>query len=281
MKIVEDFTDKQEFFKWYFAEVKKYVPNYKALAKSNNSKVIAEKLPHLGSDYRDFMFRRVREIINFPDNITLVFKSNFHTWASTANTLKKRIEIWLPPYAQWQIYYPPIIKAGIQHEMGHILNRDLEVDMKGLKRDGVNICQDCRINANIDEEDMDSLHASTYRFEMKEEPTDLIIPKYFYPKGLKIPFRGRVYGWRQTYDFWKRQASKSDDDGEPKKKPKKYFEQPKVGDIVQVRSGDNEGDLGVVTAVDSAGNCTVKPMTIEEVEQHFKEMQGGSYTGIK
>ena len=283
MRLVDDFTDKEKFFKWYFDKIAEYVPNYKAIAKTHKTEIIAQKLPHLGAEYRDFMFKRIREIIDFPNDVTLVFKSNFHTWASTANTLKKRIEIWLPPYAQWQIYYEPIIKAGIQHEMGHITNRDLELDIKGKDSGLVNRCQDCRINANIDEEDMECLHASTYRFNINPKTDDLLIPKMWYPTKLKMPFRGRVYGWLTTYDLFKRANPSQSGDGEPKPKPKKYFEQPQVGDIVQISKGDDAGDLGMVTAVDSNGKCTVTPMTLEEVESHFASMKngGGSYSGIK
>jgi len=44
---------------------------------------------------------------------------------------KRRLEILCPTYAYFHLRYDPIIKAAIQHEMGHILNRDYKVNTIG------------------------------------------------------------------------------------------------------------------------------------------------------
>tara|TARA_R110002020_G_scaffold44348_10_gene128024 strand:- start:126 stop:956 length:831 start_codon:yes stop_codon:yes gene_type:complete len=275
MRIVEDFNNTEDFFNWYVPKIEEFVPNLKAYVLSDRHADIARQIPKISKEYVQFMFNRIREIINVPDNVKLVYDSGMYTWASTYNTMRKRLEIIVPPYAQYQIYYPPIIKAAIQHEMGHIINRDYTVATKGKDSNAVNICMDCRINANINRDWLSDLTNATYKFLYKKGFD--IVPEHFYPQ-IGMPYNGKVHGWKQIYHFWKMHQKTLPPSEEPKtKKPdsKKIYEQPKVGDIVQISSGDNEGDLGMVLDVDENGKCDILPMTIAQVDAHFEGLSAG------
>jgi len=279
MRLREDFDNNKDFFDWYIPKIKEFVPNLEALVKTDKHAKISKKLPKISKDYVLWMFKRIREIFPIPPYVKLVYSANYHTWASRYNSQRKRLEILVPPYGQYQVYYPPIIIAAIQHELGHILNRDFAVTAEGKDQNGVNICMDCRINADIDRQMLDDLTNATYKFYYVK--TDNIVPETFYPK-INMPYNGRVHGWRQIYQFYiaHKKSLPTDPTKEPKPKPNTYFEQPKVGDIVQVSKGEQEGDLGLVLDVDEKGRCTILPMTVEEVDEYFAE-QGSGYSGLK
>ena len=134
------FETSDKFFDWFLGKIEKYSPNYRELVINSaaaarqgvdNHGIIVQSLPTLSDSQMKEMFSSIRDIINIPDNFYLIYDSRIKTYASQLNTQKKRLEIVCPTYAYYHLRYPPVIKAAMQHEMGHLLNQDYAVNTKG------------------------------------------------------------------------------------------------------------------------------------------------------
>jgi hypothetical protein len=217
------------------------------------------------------MFARIREIIKIPDNFYLVYNSKIETYASAYNPDKRRLEIICPTYAYYHLRFPPIIKAAMQHEMGHLLNKDYAVNTKG-HNGCANQCMDIRINHHIDREWLRDLLDAVYNFKTKKHFSMLVPEDTLANYGLK-PKKHGTYSYQQIHQYY----HLNDKDPEPKKEePKKVYNLPKVGDIVLI---NETYDYGKVVAIEN-GKAVVEKMTVDEVREHFgvekKDNGGGS-----
>jgi hypothetical protein len=265
LKDREPFKTSDEFFDWYVPVIKSFVPALKAYVLAGRHNSIVKRIPKLSAEQRDYMFAKIREISPVPSNVFLVYSPSMQTWACTFNRQKKRLELIVPTYAYYQLMYPPIIIAGVQHEMGHILNKDLMVQLSGYAN-SVNICMDCRINSQINEDYLMDLYDGVYYFRMKSFTP--IIPKFFYPQiGLPYIEGGADYSWKTLHDYYIYNETQKPQN-KKKEEPESYVKDPEVGDIVQVRKGDKEGSYGrVVDIVD--GKSVIEEMTEEQVSDYF------------
>lgn len=263
------FKTSDEFFDWFLSEIETYSPNYKELVINassaasqgiDNNAIIVQSLPKLTNEQVAEMFIEIREIINIPDNFYLVYNSKINTYASRYNTEKKRLEIICPTYAWYHLRYPPVIKAAMQHEMGHLLNRDYAVNTKG-HNGCANQCMDIRINHHIDREWLRDLFDAVYYF--RASTFKMLVPEETLENyGLRLKKYG-TYSYQQIHKYY----HLNDEDPKPKKpKPKKVYNLPKVGDIVLI---NKTSDYGRVTEI-KEGKAVVEKMTVDEVKEHFK-----------
>jgi len=254
------FENSDAFFNWFLPEIEKHVPNYAELALNGQHHVIVQSLPRLTSEKVTDMFIEIRNQIKIPSNFYLVYDSKIQTYASRYNTEKKRLEIICPTYAYYHLRYPPVIKAAMQHEMGHLLNRDYAVNTKGHSG-CANQCMDIRINHHIDRDWLRDLFNAVYYF--KTSDFVMLVPEETLENyGLRLKKYG-TYSYQQIHTYY----HLNDSDPKPKKpEPKKVFNLPKVGDIVLI---NKSGDYGKVTEIKD-GKAVVKKMTIKEVQEHFK-----------
>jgi hypothetical protein len=281
---MEKFDTSDEFFDWFLPTLEGYVPNYKELVINapqaamqgvDNHRVIASKLPTLTSDEVEYVFEKVREAIAIPNDVFLVYEKELHTYASGYNARKKRLEIYLPTYVFYHLRYDPIIRAAIQHEMGHILNRDYKVITEKGHSGCANRCMDIRINHHIDRDELRDLFNAVYYF--KVESFTMLVPEEVLP-SYGIPLRKHgTYSYQVIHKYY---HLNDKDKVEPKPKPPKppkVFNLPKVGDIVKI---NKTSDYGRVIDVKDA-KAVVEKMTVEEVSEHFKEIEDtGSYSSI-
>jgi hypothetical protein len=269
------FKTSDEFFDWYIPMIEEFVPALKTYVLAGRHKAIVKRIPKLDSTQRDFMFKKIREITNVPDNVFFVYSPDFKTWASTYNKSKKRLEIIIPTYGFYMLRYPPVIEAAIQHEMGHILNRDFLVQISGHSQ-CINICMDCRINDQIDRQALKDLYDSTYYFKSKSYKS--IVPEEFYPDiALPMLEGGAAYSWKTIHDYYHYNDADIENPQGATEPPETYVKDPVVGDIVQIRKrGEMEGKFGRVTAVKD-GKASVEEMSRDEVEEHFDKLEDAKY----
>lgn len=263
------FKKSDKFFDWFLAEIETHSPNYKELITTSeaaaqrgvdNHAVIVQSLPTLTDDQISEMFIEIRDIIKIPENFYLVYNSKINTYASRYNTDKKRLEIICPTYAHYHLRYPPVIKAAMQHEMGHLLNRDYAVNTKGHNACS-NQCMDIRINHHIDRGWLKDLFDAVYYFKVSE--FKMLVPEETLENyGLRLKKHG-TYSYQQIHKYY----HLNDSDPQPKKpQPKKVYNLPKVGDIVLI---NKTSDYGRVVDIKD-GKAVVEKMSIEEVKGHFK-----------
>ena len=267
---MKEFKTSDEFFDWFLGEIESFAPNYKELVANaseasrqgvDNHAIIVQSLPTLSSEQMSEMFSSIREIVKIPDNFFLVYDSKINTYASRYNTSKKRLEIICPTYAYYHLRYPPVIKAAMQHEMGHLLNRDYAVNTKGHSG-CANQCMDIRINHHIDRDWLRDLFDAVYYFKVSKF-TMLVPEETLENYGLRLKKYG-TYSYQQIHKYY----HLNDSDPQPKKKkPKKVFNMPEIGDVVLINKSN---DYGKVTAIKD-GKAVVEKMTIDEVREHFKK----------
>lgn len=261
------FTSSDDFFDWYLPKIKSFVPDLDVLAPRYEHSKIIQKIPQLTQKQIEYTKKKIREIAPIIDGVKLRYDSTATTWYSTIN---KSIEyvIGFPVYAFYMLKYPPVIRAAVEHELGHILNGDLEIQDYSHHQ-CLNITQDCRINDHIgsfgNREPLKDLYNSTYWFKTKtpeKEDDDLNVPEFYYPKvGLPYNKDAAGFSYQQIHDAYHRNS----------KEKLSSTEQPKTGDIVLIRQGKNSGKYGKVIRVDSSGKFDIKEMTKDEVSEHFKK----------
>jgi len=250
------FETSDEFFDWFIADIRKYVPNLTELVASNSQAEIVSNLPMLTSDKVDYTFSKIREIINIPNNVFLVYEPSIHTYASRYNTEKRRLEIIVPTYAYSHLRYPPVIKAAIQHEMGHILNRDYKFDSKS-HISCANRCMDIRINHHIDRQWLKDLFDAVYYFRCQDFV--MLVPEEILPSyGLKLKKHG-TYNFQIIHQYYHLNKKKQI-------KPPKIYNMPKIGDIVQINKSKKYGQVVDIIV----GKAVVEEMTFEQVREHFR-----------
>jgi len=273
---MDKFETSDEFFDWFLPTIKKHVPNLDELVLDaeraakrgeDNHKKIIKALPALDSDQIERCFTEIRKIIKIPDNIFLVYDSGAKTYYSRYNTQKRRLEIGFPTYAYYHLRYEPIIKAAMQHEMGHILNRDYKVNEKGHVG-CANRCMDIRINHHIDREWLRDLFDAVYYF--RTQKFTMLVPEEVLPSyGLMLKKHG-TYSYQVIHKYY----HLNDSEKQPKKpKPPMEYKMPEVGDVVKINKTQ---EYGKVTAIKD-GKAIVEKMTIGEVKEHFKNQDGSGY----
>jgi hypothetical protein len=258
---MEKFDTSEEFFDWFLSEISTYVPNYKELVIGQSQKQIVNGLPNLTSDEIEYTFSEIRKTINIPSNVYLVYDTGIETYASLYNDEKKRLEIVIPTYAFYHLRYDPIIKAAIQHEMGHILNRDYKVDTRGHSG-CANRCMDIRINHHIDRVWLRDLFDAVYYFKVTK--FNMLVPEETLGNyGLPPRVHGS-YGYQVIHKAY----HDSEKQKKPKqKKPPMEYNMPNIGDVVKI---NKTSDYGKVVDIKD-GKAVVEKMTIEEVQEHFKQ----------
>lgn len=265
---MQEFQTSEEFFGWFLPILEKHSPNYRelvldaqaaSLRGENNHAKIVRSLPNLTKEQASYMFDKIREIIKIPPNFFLVYDNKIETYASRYNPRKKRLEIICPTYAYYHLRYPPVIKAAMQHEMGHLLNRDYAVDVKGHVGCS-NQCMDIRINHFINKEWLKDLFDAVYYFKVTKFV--MLIPEETLENyGLRLKKHG-TYSYQQIHTHY----HMNDSDPKPKKKkPKKVYNLPEIGDVVLI---NDTSDYGKVVDIKD-GKAVVEKMTIEEVREHF------------
>ena len=262
------YQDSDSFFEWFLGEIEKYVPNYKELVItapeasrqgiSNHSKIV-QALPTLDSVQITDMFAEIRNIISIPEDFYLVYDKNIETYASRYNTTKRRLEIICPTYAHYHLRYPPVIKAAMQHEMGHLLNKDYAVNTKGHTT-CANQCMDIRINHHIDRDYLRDLFDGVYYFRAKK--FTMLVPEETLEEYGLYPKKYGTYSYEQIHKYY----HLNDEDPKPKKpKPIKVYNMPEIGDVVMI---NKSSDYGMVTDIVD-GKAVVRKMNVEEVKEHF------------
>jgi hypothetical protein len=264
---METFKTSEDFFKWYLPQIRKHVPSLERYVLSGNHAGIVRRIPKLTKAQQKFMFKKIREIQKIPNNVFLVYNHSFQTWASCYNPRKKRLEIIIPVYGYYMLGYEPVIIAAVQHEMGHILNRDYLVQLDGHPN-CTNVAMDCRINAQINRDALRALYHATYWFKVKEDK--MIVPEEFYEDiGLPQIKTGAAYSWKTIHDYYHYNDTSKKQDKKKPKKPETYIKDPQIGDIVQIiKEGKDEGKFGKVVDIVS-GKSVVEEMTLEEVQEYF------------
>ena len=254
------FETSDKFFDWFLGKIESYSPNYRELVANDRQEEIVKSLPALNNSQMTEMFSAIRDIIKLPPNFYLVYDSGINTYASRLNTKKRRLEIICPTYAYYHCSYPPVIKAAMQHEMGHLLNKDYAVNTKG-HTDCSNQCMDIRINHHIDREWLRDLFDAVYYFKTGTFP--MLVPEEMVENyGMPLKKHGS-YSYQEIHKYY---HLNDEDPEEPTEPPTKIYNLPEVGDVVLI---NKTSDYGKVTSVEN-GKAVVEKMTMDEVREHFK-----------
>lgn len=181
--IFENFDD---FFNWYVAVIGSIVPNYKEM----NYKNILDAIPRLTPSEVAEMNKIIVEYQELPKGIVLICDDSAHTFYSTFSGGVYKIAY--PSIFRYWLRYPPIMKAAIQHEFGHIMYKDCLLQTNDGHGDCNNICMDIRINQNINNLELQRMYRCLFSFK-NEFYEGECTPESFFPKiGIQIALKGKI-----------------------------------------------------------------------------------------
>jgi len=168
-------------------------------AKLGKPAIIHKKLTPLTKGQINDVNEAIRIVCKFPKRIELVYAPNMFTFASSYHPVKKKIIIIYPTVAWYFRQFPDLLKVLIQHELGHILNKDIFEETERKHARCTNITMDVRINMHLSYDHLDYANRCLFHFENKK--TDLLVPETFYPK-LGLPLIAGGYDWRTAHDYY-------------------------------------------------------------------------------
>ena len=151
----------------------------------------------------------------------------------------------------------------MQHEMGHILNRDYKVNIPN-HIGCVNKCMDIRINQHIDRGYLKDLFDAVYYFKTKKNFNMLVPEDTIENYGMRLKKYG-TYSWQQIHKMY--HFNDSDPSKRKEKLPMEY-KLPEIGDIVMINASNNYGQ---VTDIEG-DKVEVVALTAEEVNEYFKSV---------
>lgn len=195
------FTDFNLFFAWYINIIKSKVEGYNVAMSSDEIHLLMGKL---NKEEREFTERAIRKIQKIPKGIYLENDNSVGTFYSQWNSPKKMAKIAYPSVVYYWLRFPDMVKAVIQHEIGHIVNLDI---VPNTKHDDayrashsacINRSMDCRINQNLNYQSLDYINRCLFTFS--NVPTELLVPETWFPKcGLPIQWKGKA-NWTYIHD---------------------------------------------------------------------------------
>lgn len=188
------FTEFDQFFEFYISEVRKQVPDYKKYLP--DYKQIHPLFNPLTQQQVNELNIFIRSVIKLPKNVDLRYDRNAFTFYSWFDEVKNRPVISYPTVTYWFKEYPEIIKGAIKHEMGHIINKDIFVNIAGHS-DCLNRCMDARINMHIPHKDLDELTRCLFAFK-NTAGIRYVKADDFYEK-IHLPIVEGGYSWETAH----------------------------------------------------------------------------------
>ena len=194
-----DFTpieDYGQFFAWYLTQIKVYAPEYLLITPTQTH----NKIPALTKDEMNQVVKQINRIQKVPKGIIFRSDNSAGTFYSYWDKKIKKAVIAFPAALKWMLRYPSVVKAAIQHEMGHIINKDIFVQIKG-HGSCTNKCMDCRINQNINYDIFEKLMQCTFSFTTAPAKKYMIIPEYFLEDSCGLPssYKDKI-GWKEIHN---------------------------------------------------------------------------------
>lgn len=143
----------------------------------------------------------IRTSVKFPKKIALVYRPELDTYASWYNPDKKQFEILYPTISIYFKKFPEPLKAGIMHELGHIINGDSLVKKDMIHAQCMNIAMDARINMHLDYQMLGYL---TRCLVFDKDEGYFVSPEEWYP-SIGLPVTPGGYSWdfaHEQYHFF-------------------------------------------------------------------------------
>ena len=198
------YTNFDEFFAWYTAQIREQVPDFEEHLPKNTD-IIHSQLRNLtGAEVKE-MNEFIKSLIKLPKDIRLIYfpydpVNKLTTFASTYDTSAKKFNIYYPTVTWFMREIPECIKEVIKHEMGHILNKDCFVESEENHQSCVNRSMDARINMHLN---YDQLDYASRCLNFVNEPSYFVKPQEYYPEiGLEVVEGG--YSWDFAHEQYHR-----------------------------------------------------------------------------
>ena len=239
------YNDWDEFWQFYITSVKNDIGPNKF--KSLNSSQVSKKLPMISKEeILNIINPIIREHGYISDSITLVYDPNATTFYSQYKTTRKpgtRIIIGYPTFTRYMIYWKPAVEAAFRHELGHILRRDIFLQLSPAQNKNANVCMDIRINANISREAMGQVYKCLY---FKDQDVPLLVPEQQFPK-IGLPYNHSmpiVPSWEKICHYYnlanKREKENEPDDDNENETDNENQTKYQVGDFVIIDDESSE-----------------------------------------
>ena len=197
MEDLTPFDNFDTFFAWYINVIKSKVDGFNVTMPYQE---IHLKMGLLTKEQQKFTEKMIRKIQNLPKNVPIMFTNynDIGTFASRWNGQEKKAEIVYPSVCYYWLRYPELIRTVIQHELGHIVNRDIFYksengeEYQKAHSHCINLSMDCRINQNLDYQNLDYINRCLFSFN--NEPFEPTVPETFAVKkcGLPISLKGKL-----------------------------------------------------------------------------------------
>ena len=237
---MENFQTYEEFWEYYISEIALHVPDYMRM----QPEAVHAALPQFTEEERLYIFDTIRGIVEFPKSIHLVYAPTSFTYACWFNPTKKRIEILIPTMARYFIRYPVLIEMAIQHETGHIFNKDIFLKVEKQHQECVNICKDTRINALLNFETYTQFIRAIFLFQhdLSYDAKPSVPHPYTVFERLGLPLEGGdVYDWQTIHDFYHQADTDDKEEFKEMKEMLKMLEGlPELGDEEEGEEGGGE-----------------------------------------
>lgn len=176
---------------------------------------IHQSLPKLKDQQVGELNFYIRSSVKFPKRIALVYRPEMNTFASWYNAPAKQFEILYPTITIYFKKFIEPLKAGIIHELGHIINGDCLVKKDVKHGQCINIAMDARINMHIDYQMLDYLSRA---LTFTNEPSFFVKPEDWYPE-IGLPVTPGGYSWElahEQYHFFDSLSPKTPQFPQPK-----------------------------------------------------------------
>jgi hypothetical protein len=257
MSEIAEFNDFNDFFNWYIAIIKSLVPD----PDKTDYRIVLDRIPKLTKEEKDELESKIIEFQPLPPGIVLVNDDSAFTLFSRYNPALKRVEICYPSILRYWVRFPLLIKAGIQHEFGHIINGDIYVPVTEAHAQCSNICMDIRINQNINREAINQINCCLFYFVNAQHPANTPEGR-FGELGIPLSLADRM-GWKEIHLAFHEVYGMG---------TATFL--PKVGDyaiLIKDVSGSSVGSFCIVTEADKATSlCTLEVLS-DEIQEAWRQ----------
>lgn len=244
------FDDFNKFFAWYITMIKAKVPNYMALSSDD----IHKKMGKLSTEEFYFVCNEIRDIQQVPYQIRFENNNNEGTFYARWDMDYKCPIIGFPTVMKFWLRYPPIVRAIIQHELGHCVGETPDIltnTEKFTDRKLINISMDVRINQNIMDKDgsyatLAEVYKCTYTFD--NNPFELpYVPEYWMPEKCGMPSSLKTSAtWTWLYKCYKDYMGQ---DSTPEDIAEKVLELNQFVETIVEKYGIPKKTLGIVSGI--------------------------------
>ena len=253
----------KDFWEFYMASVKYDIG--KSKFEVLDYMQISKRLSPIPDDERKNIINPlIRKYGYITDSISLKYDPNAITFYSQYDKKRprgKRVVIGYPTFTRYMVYWKPALEAAFRHELGHIVRKDIFLELGWRNVKNANTCMDIRINANLNRGALMDLYKCLY---FKDNDVPLLVPEEQFPK-IGLPYNEDnpiIPGWYPICEAYNRANEQAKGKQPPPQETRDHFN---IGDIVIIdkKGSPDDGKPGRIIDIIGDKHVVVKATKAE------------------